>query len=409
MIRPRGLMPLLVLAVLVLGLIAGCSNSSPAANNNPQPTPSPSPQPSPQPSPSPSPSPAPSPTPTAATDLVYVTNQLSSSISGFTYSAGANSASSTPGSPYTTDFGPGPILTNSTGTLVFAVMEQEAPTERGSNCFNAPAEVISYSVDASTGALTLVQRLNMQKFCEYGAAIHGSTLYLLGKDQGSDNWLEVVTFDSSGNMTETSGSPFDLGSGGLDLFKLAIAPDGNHLFITNRNYTQNQGVPGLLVFQRNPDGSWGTSSTITVPDQWDVALTPDGRSMMTTSLNDGTVTTYSVDPATGTVTSHAHSSMDHPSRVVADPTGRFFAVVAATGLWVYSVDTNGNIAVVPGAPFDSSTTYVSAAFDSKGMYLTAVGGSANIFSVDQQTGALSKVAGPLSLEQYPNDVVMLTK
>ncbi len=42
-------------------------------------------------------------------------------------------------------------------------------------------------------------------------------------------------------------------------------------------------------------------------------------------------------------------------------------------------------------------------------FLTAISDSAMILSVDQTTGVLTKVAGPLPLGQFPGDVVMLTK
>lgn len=385
----------LLLMALVLNSLIGCGSSGTAAAGNGNPPPS-------------TPPPTTPPPTTTVHDLSYVTNQLSSNISGYSFD-GSNTAA-TPGSPYIADFGPGPILANASGTLIFAVMEQQAPTERGSNCFNAPAEVISYSVDQTSGALTLVQRLTMQKFCEYGAAIQGNSLYLIGKDQSPENWLEVVTFDSSGHMTEAANA-FDLGNGGFDLFRLEVAPGGNFIFVTNRNAAMNAGVPGLLVYQRQPDGSWQTSSTITVPAQWGIALTPDGRTMMTTSMSDNSISSYAVDPSTGIVTPHGPlGSVDHPSRLAASPAGRFFAVSAANGIWMYAVDASGNVSAVPGSPFAAkSVTYFSVGFDTHGQYLTGVTDSAWIFRVDQTTGALTQVAGPLQVGQYPADVLMLTK
>ncbi len=126
--------------------------------------------------------------------------------------------------------------------------------------------------------------------------------------------------------------------------------------------------PGLIVFQKQPNASWSIRSTLTVPAQADVTLSPNGQTLVTTGWADDTITTYGVDPATGIVASHGPMpSGAHPARAVADPTGRFFAVASATGIWMYTTKAAGTVAQVPGSPFVAGPGYVSASFDSKGL------------------------------------------
>lgn len=346
-----------------------------------------------------------------AQDLVYEDDQLNDFINGWIFDAASGTLTQASGSPAITDQGPFQMLVSPNHNFLYAVMEQEQPTVRGSNCLNAPTEVISYSIDHSSGALTLIQRINLNGYCGgENAAIDpaGKFMYIGESDQtGSSGMVDVLSLDATtGKMSLVAGSPFATTTAAEIPGQLVVA--GNHLYAADNTSTT---TTGILIYQRDPNtGAVQFQSGYTIaPQNWLAAL-PSGTSLYSVDLNSGTITEFKIDPTSGSLSSQGTVPSGHDAfEIETDPTGKFAAVVASDGAHLYSIDTSGQLTQVSGSPFGGSG--ISVMFDSTGTYFAAIQyassqGQVNVYSLSNGT---AKLVTGTTVYNYPGRVTMLTK
>ena len=87
--------------------------------------------------------------------------------------------------------------------------------------------------------------------------------------------------------------------------------------------------------------------------------------------NEGTLSTYSINPSTGGLTASAGSPLSFPtgwpfagiSQIATDPSGQFLYLLDYSGVYAYAINRNtGALTAVAGSPFDAGSTPTSLAF-----------------------------------------------
>jgi 6-phosphogluconolactonase len=163
---------------------------------------------------------------------VYVASQGSNFVGGFTLSA-TGALTPIAGSPFAT-FGTqesgDDIVINAAGTFVY-VQDLD--------------NIYAYSVNASTGALTLIQTIAVH-LAVGGIALdpHGTFLYAVGPATGANSILAYTINASSGMLTLARASPMTEPNGA---YTISISPTGQFAYtIENNNdlvsYALNNGV-----------------------------------------------------------------------------------------------------------------------------------------------------------------------
>jgi len=347
-------------------------------------------------------------------DLVYEDDQLNDVINGWIFDPNANTLTQASGSPAIADQGPYQLLASPNGNFLYAVMAQAQPTVRGSVCTNAPTEVIAYAIDHATGALTLLQRLNLNGYCGgYTATIDpaGKFIYAGEVDQNdATGMIDVVSLDvTTGKMSLVSGSPFATTMWPQMPGQLAVA--GNYLYAANNA----QGTTtGILIYKRDSNtGAVQFQSGYTISEQDQIAVLPSGTTLYSVELDSGTVTEFTVDSSTGSLTPKGTVSSGHDAfQMAIDPTGHFAAVGASDGVHLYTVDSSGQLNQVSGSPFGGTAT-ISVAFDASGSYMTAVqqqAASGQYVNVYNLSGGTAKLVTDATLTgNTAARVTMLTK
>lgn len=344
-------------------------------------------------------------------DLVYEDNQLNDYINGWIFDASTGALTQASGSPAITDQGPFQLLVSPNRNFLYAVMAQEQPTVAGSVCTNTPTEVIAYAIDHATGALTLVQRINLNGYCGGGAATidqAGKFMYVGETNQNlSSGMIDVLSLDATtGKMSLVSGSPFASTNSPQLPKQLVVA--GNYLYAADDHY---QTTTGILIYKRDANtGAVQFQSGYTIaPQDW-LAVLPSGTSLYSVEISSGTTSEFTIDQFSGSLTSQGTvSSGQNVSEIETDPTGKYAAVIASDGAHLYSIDSSGQLTQLSGSPFGASG--ISVMFDSTGSYFATIEyassqGRVNVYSLSNGT---AKLVTGTSVDNYPARVTILTK
>jgi 6-phosphogluconolactonase len=135
------------------------------------------------------------------------------------------------------------------------------------------------------------------------------------------------------------------------------------------------------------------------------------------NFGDGTLSAYSIDAASGSLTPLAPSSIAPPrafelGEAKIDSSGKYLYVVDTLGMiFGFAMQADGSLIAVPGSPFAAGRAPVSLAFDPAGRFLyvaNASDGTLSGYSLDSTTGTLTPLAkSPYSIsgtDPYPNQI-----
>ncbi len=307
------------------------------------------------------------------------------------------------------------FLTSSTnGRFVFAVNELQS--------FGGAAggSVTSFAVDPSTAKLTEISvqpsrgagpcHLVLDRTGRYLAvANYGGGNYAL-LPVGSDGRLEAATSVVAGDVSETPPSK-PLGH--------AVGFDAGNRFLV----TADKGLNRMLVYRF--DASTGAvtpnqpASTALPPGAGPrhFAFHPNGRWLFTISEQAATITTFSWNETTGSLTASGSVptrpegfTTGSTAEIAVHPSGRFVygSNRGHDSIAVFSVGDAGTLALVEHEATRGQTPR-NFALDPTGRWLIAANQRSHtlaVFSIDQTTGALTPV-GPLSSVGSPVSVLFM--
>lgn len=163
-------------------------------------------------------------------------------------------------------------------------------------------------------------------------------------------------------------------------------------------YAQHPTSGALLTIPGSPF-SIGSNAVST----YGVVIHPNNRYVYAANVSSGTVSTYSINPASGQLTAQGapvSSGGGSPNGLFFHPSGNFLYVTNQSGNSVtgFNVASDGSITVM-GPPFPTtgatSINGVVVSADGRFLYAASAGGNGGVvgFTIDQTTGALTLISG----------------
>jgi 6-phosphogluconolactonase len=374
--------------------------------------------------------------------FVYVANEDFSNVSGYTLDSTSGALSTIAGSPFPT---PGWMLTSvavdPSGKFAYVV----AKCVSNDSCLNGL--VSAYSIDGTTGALTLVAGSPFAAGASaHSVAVDPSGLFVyvaneclaLNPNCTGNGTVSAYTINrATGALTPVSGSPFPAGA---YAFSVTTDPSGKFAYVVNvctlvapgctppgtvSAYTIDRTMCALTPVLGSPFMAGGSPES--------VAVNPAGTFAYV--VNDtGTISAYSIDSHTGALTPIAGSPFVAtgltPVSVAVDPAGKFAYVANYCGInscdrggvGVYAINsTTGALTVVPGAFVAAGTTPNTAVVDPSGKFVYVSNecaddfcssgiGSVSAYSIDSVSGLLTPIVGaPFAAGVRPKSLAVVSQ
>jgi 6-phosphogluconolactonase (cycloisomerase 2 family) len=278
--------------------------------------------------------------------FVYTINLVSHNVTGYAVDPATGVLTAIPGSPFPAGSGPIALAVDPTGRFLYATS-----TNSGN--------VSGYLIDQGSGALSLMASSPFRAG-SFPAAItidpSGRFAYV-ANDAASD--ISAYTIDAtSGALWSVPGSPFPTGSPAPD--SLAIEPTGRFLYGANGG----GGISAMAI-----DGSTGALTSIPgspfkpFPQNShldSLTVEPSGRFLYVGNFLSGTLSAYTIDPATGALGSPFSTGVAD-GFVAFDPAARFAYLVAANQVAPYTVDANtGALLSGSGSPLTGGAPVYAA-------------------------------------------------
>jgi len=279
-----------------------------------------------------------------------------------------------------------------------------------------PYRVVSYLIDADTGALKPMAQAPLADSMAY-ISTDKTGRYLFAASYGGD----IISVNAIGPQGFVLDPPLQVAQTGRHAH--SILPDLSNRFV----YVGSLGVDRVLQFSFDEKTGALTpigTGYVTAPKgsgSRHVALSPDNRYLYVLGELLGTVTPYAIDPATGALTekqsvSSVPASWNfHPGVMDAteqDPSPRIWAAdirVSPNGRYVYTTErTSSTVSTFRADPATGTLTYVGNVdvekqprginLDPQGKYLIVSGEKSDhigVYALDPETGM------PKALAKYP--------
>jgi 6-phosphogluconolactonase (cycloisomerase 2 family) len=347
--------------------------------------------------------------------FVYVANNTSGNVSAYTINGDTGALSAVTGSPFGAASGANSVVVSPSGQFAY-VADQGASSEN----------ISAYTVNPTSGALTAVPgspyaypSTDGGRPTSAAADPAGYFLYVT-----SNNDANIAAFSinaATGALTLVAGSPYPVTN---DAASLTVAPSGKFVYVVSGSGTSDD---NLSVFKINT-----TTGALTLVDSAfsaglnpsSVTLDSEGNMLYVTNLGDfGTpepnsneVWTYSLNSGTGVPT------LLSKSRTRLEPTalalGGGTAAVTYTPKFAYTANdgsnnvsaftinsSNGHLTAVSGSPFAAGSSPAWIATDPFGKFAyVANTGSTNLseYTINSGTGALTQINGsPVGTPGFP--------
>jgi 6-phosphogluconolactonase (cycloisomerase 2 family) len=338
------------------------------------------------------------------------------------YGVNASTGALTPvsGSPFSLPNAPVDVAeaSESGGAFLFVLMQD--PTTQTST-------LQSYSVNATTGALTAAQTINYPANTnQYSLTIDPSEKFLYVMEDGS--LLAYSINSSTGNLTKSSTTSQQ--QFGADQ-SFVVAPPGSFAYQVN----MQSGYQNVYTYSVSPtDGSLTVVESTLSPLGFGAKFYTDPKGLALYQVNNPSgegdcpmVEISQINSANGMLTSVGlFSAPCVPVSMSFNPADTFGYVnsepsgaPSSDGIYAATVDsTTGNLTTVSGSPFASGSGVSFGAVEpSQGLLLLesqgAVKGSnevIQVYAIDSSTGALSAVSGaqvelPSNVEAYVGKIL----
>jgi YVTN family beta-propeller protein len=270
-------------------------------------------------------------------------------------------------------------------------------------------DVSGYTIDSTTGALTQITGSNPSPFTvapngsgPFSVAVDPSGKFVYVANNFSNNVSGFTIDPGTGALMPIAGSPFsDPALFNPQPTSVAVDPSGKFVYVTNAGTNSVSGFSiasnGVLTLL----GNFLLGSPATNPRS--VAVDPSGKFVYVANLGSNTVSGFTIDPGTGALTLIGSpftvpGGGKQPRSVAVDPSGKFVYVVnQGTGNVSGFTITPGTGVLTPftGSPFPAGLFPHSVAVGGKFAYVTNQGGGApgtvSGYTIDSTTGALTEI------------------
>jgi 6-phosphogluconolactonase (cycloisomerase 2 family) len=284
--------------------------------------------------------------PDVPVQFVYVTNQNSDNVSGYSINFVNGALTPVPGSPFATGGQPWDVAVD-------------------------PAGKFAYVAD-------------------------------LGVHTGMSGYVSAYKINATnGKLTSVAGSPFPAGQGPITI---AINPTGTFAYVTNvwdntiSGYAINAGTGALTAIPGSPFAAG--------PDPRGIVVDLTGQFVYVTNLHSdlaSTISGYSINPANGALTQIAGSPWaagSGPIWVALNHTNSFLYATDFSSNNVYGYTINavtGALTQISGSPWTAGTEPVGVALKGKFAFVADQNphstGAVSAYTINSATGALTPVVG----------------
>ncbi len=258
--------------------------------------------------------------------------------------------------------------------------------------------VSAYSIDASTGALTVVGSPVATGRYPYSVTVNPAGTFAYVTNYG-DNTVSVYAINSNGVLT-TVGSP--VSAGALPI-SIAVNPAGTFAYVAN------QGDNTVSAYSIDASGALIAVGSPAVEGiaPYSVAVDPTGSFAYVANLGSNTVSAYSINTSTGALTGVGNTfaastdpfaTTTNPTSVTVNPAGTF-AYVANSGddsVSAYSINATTGVLTAVGSPVAAGVFPRSVAVNPAGTFVYVANNGSNsvsAYSINTITGALTAVTG----------------
>jgi 6-phosphogluconolactonase (cycloisomerase 2 family) len=276
--------------------------------------------------------------------FVFATNAPDNTVSGFSVDASTGLLTLVPGSPFPTG-----------GNACQGMGLASSPDSHSLFAMNTCSQDITAFQVGANGALTAIGARASTSGEGEDLKVTGDGKFVAVTVHGFPNGTDMFSIAADGSLASVPGSPF-IGSFGSPVSVEANCK-GDQIFVLKH------GAPSSVdTFNVGADGSLALQSSFTIPlpanagGEVSMYLSPDGKLLFVGDVfsfassfhvaSDGSLTPESLFvPATGTF------FMGH---VVTDPAGKFlYGSGLFNNLAAYSIDNNGALALLPASPFST--------------------------------------------------------
>lgn len=220
----------------------------------------------------------------------------------------------------------------------------------------------------------------------------------------SDDTIAIFQVNSSGNVTQITGSPYALAAGSIP-FTLQYSPNGTLLAVANSG---NNTVSIFTVATNGTLTEVSGSPFATGTNPQEVTFSPNGQFLAVSNLLDNTVSIFSI-AATGIITPITGSPFvtgANPQGLTYSPNGQYLAVVnnGDNTVSIFEVAFDGSIVVLGTYPTGTVPTF--AAFSPNGSCLavsnsTPRPGTISLFTVATDGALTETTQSPYALDADP--------
>jgi len=219
------------------------------------------------------------------------------------------------------------------------------------------SDVVVWTIDQTTGALTQVGPYTTPLNQTYGVVVAGGFVYITDTDS-SNRRVHVASIGTNGQLTsvQTVTVPVPSGISGSKLWTSQVDKTGRFLFVGDENRT-------ITTYTIGSDGKLTLASAVTRTgpsglgdgDIDTMSVTPDNKFMVATTDRVGT-DVFSINQSTGALTAIGAAPFgteDSYGTVLVDPSGKFVYVSDDfSDIVSYKIDpTTGALTPIAGSPF----------------------------------------------------------
>jgi YVTN family beta-propeller protein len=262
--------------------------------------------------------------------------------------------------------------------------------------------VSAYTIDATTGALTLTATTEAPCVPSPGSCAPwsigveplGRFAYVANEGGFSPTSISMYTINA------TTGALTSTGLIAAEGRAIAVTVDPSGKFAYVANWSDPYGSAGN-VSMYTIDATTGAltykAGVAAGTTPVSVAVDPTGKSAYVTNSGSNDISMYTINATTGTLTSTGViAAGTGPSSVVVDPSGRFAYVTnsGSNNVSMYAIDATTGTLTSTGV-IAAGTKPVSVAVDSTGKFVYVANSGSNnvsVYSIDAGTGALTLVA-----------------
>jgi len=271
-------------------------------------------------------------------------------------------------------------------------------------------DVSAFAVNGTTGALTTVPGspfaagTDPKAMAAMANNIGSYNLYVA--NAGSDNVSAFAIDANTGALTALPGPPVAVGKSPTSI---AVDPNNGIVFVANHG-----GSNDISAFNADAD----TGALIPVPgspfpaggNPLSLAFGAGGQFLYTANpdATNPSISGFSVDPTTHALSPLSGSPFPLPVShyMATDKTGSYLYVTSGTNIVGYAIDaTTGALTPLPGIPVTAGANAYSVSIDPSNQFLyVANDGAMNIsgFRLDASTGALTHMTGsPFPAGNHP--------